>query len=351
MTIKFRFVWVDDHVERAQGFIGGLNGTLRQTAVETNLEVVAVTKTLFDDLSQKASDWVSSTPDLIMLDHNFSKVAQRMFDLHGSALAHLLRIQLPKTPIVCVSGQQINSDQFNIEDLSEYTYIFDVNQINSEENLERLFAIARDFKLLCFPEKKPVRQALIEVLLPPEIDKLSLLSVLPEEFEGTFVHGTSPHRMARWVLNILMRRPGFLCDPLEVATFLGLNEAAFVRKVKHHFEPARYKGPFATDTNPLWWASALTDVLYQVLPQQMALSPSVAGRQFADILEEDFSRCGVTNEHTPAPDVVAYTDPTKSERRAVRSSHTIPLSEEASSVLGFSTRLRIRKERRGAGVG
>jgi hypothetical protein len=250
-----------------------------------------------------------------------------------------------------VSGQQINSDQFNIEDLSEYTYIFDVNQINREENLERLFSIARDFNLLCFPEKKPVRQALIEVLLPPETDKLSLLSVLPEEFEGTFVHGTSPHRMARWVLNILMRRPGFLCDPLEAATFLGLNEVAFAGKVKHHFEPARYKGPFATDTNPLWWASALTDVLYQVLPQQMALSPSGAGRQFAGIVEADFSRCGVTNEHTPAPDVVAFTDPTKSERRAVRSSHTIPLSDEASSILGFSTRLRIRNERRGASVG
>lgn len=351
MTIKFLFIWVDDHVERAQGFIGGLNGSLRKTPIETNLEVVPVTKTLFDDLSQKASDWISNPPDMIMLDHDFSKVTQRMFDIRGSALAHLLRIQLPKTPIVCMSGQKINSDQFNIEDLSEYTYIFDVNQINSEENLERLFSIASDFNLLCFPGKNAVRQALVEVLLPPEADKLSLLSILPEEFEGTFVHGMSPHRMARWVLNIFMRRPGFLCDSLEAATMLGLNEAAFFGKVKHQFEPALYKGPFATETRPLWWASALTDVLYEVLPQHMALSPTSAGRQFAGITEEDFSRCGVTNEHTPAPDVVAYTDATKSERRAVRHGFTIPLSEEASSVLGFSTRLRIRNERRGAAVG
>ncbi len=351
MSIKFRFVWVDDRIERAQDFIGGLNGSLRKNPVETDLEVVAVTTTVFDDLSQKASEWILDPPDLIMLDHDFSKVGKRMFALSGSALAHLLRIQLPRTPIVCMSGQKINSDQFNIEDLSEYTYIFDVNEINGEENLERLFSIANDFNLLCFPEKKAVRQALVDVLLPPESDKPSLLSVLPEEFEGTFVHGTSPHRMARWVLNILMRRPGFLCDSLEVATFLGLNEAAFTNKVQQYFGSARYKGPFATDTKPLWWASALTDVLYEVLPQQMALSPSGAGRQFSGIVEEDFSRCGVTNEHTPAPDVVAYTDSTKTERRAVKSSYTIPLSDEASSILGFSTRLRIRNERRGASIG
>ena len=351
MKHEYRFIWVDDNVERATGYIGGLNGNLRQTPVETKLEVVAVTKTLFDDLSQKALDWISNPPDMIMLDHDFSKVAQRMFDIRGSALAHLLRIQLPKTPIVCMSGQNVNSEDFNIEDLSEYTYIFDVNQINNEENLERLFSIAEDFKLLCFPGKSAVRQALVEALSPPETDKLSLLSVLPEEFEGTFVHGTSPHRMARWVLNIFMRRPGFLCDTLEAATFLGLKQSAFVDKVKHYFEPARYRGPFATDSHPLWWASAISDVLYEKLPNQTALSPTNAGRQFEGISEDDYSRCGVTNEHTPAPDVVAYTDATKFERRAVRHGFTVPLSEEANAVLGFSTRLRIRKERRGAAVG
>lgn len=347
MTIKFQFVWIDDDLERASRFIGGLDGTLCNTPVETKLEVIKVTESLLEDLSKRAEMWMANPPDLIMLDHNFSKVPKRLFELHGSALAHLLRIQLPNTPIVCVSGQDIESDEFNSEDLSEYTYLFDVNAINSEANLERMFAIARDFPLLCFPGKRPVRHLLIDVLQAPVLDRSALLSVVPEEFEGVFVHGTSPHRIARWVLSVLMRRPGFLYDSLEAATFIGLNETAFLSKVKHHFEPASYKGPFATQAHPMWWASALTDALYAALPEHVTLSPQDAGRRFPDIVEEDFSRCGVTNEHTPAPDVVAYVDTTKSSRRAVWHSFTVPLSEEASSVLGFSTRLKIRNDRRG----
>lgn len=348
MTIKFRFVWIDDSPDRASKWTGGLGGSLANTPVETDLEVVEVKESFLADLNQRADEWMTSPPDLIMLDHNFSKVQKRLFGIHGSALAHLLRIQLPNTPIVCVSGQRLDSDDFNTEDISEYTYLFDVNQLQDEANLETLFAIAQDFRLLCFPEKQPVRHALVEVLKAPEADQAALLSILPEEFEGSFVHSTSPHRIARWVLNVLMKRPGFLCDTLEVATLLGLNEAAFLNKIKEQFEPARYKGPFATEARPLWWASSLTDVLYAALPQHVALSPQGAGRSFAGISEADFSRCGVTGEHSPAPDVVAYTDATKSERKAVRHSFAIPLSEEAGSVLGFSTRLRIRNDRRGS---
>lgn len=348
MTIKFNFVWIDDNIRRAAGFVGALDGTLRNTTVETKLEVIEVTQKLLEDLSKRVEEWSVNPPDLIMLDHNFSTVPKRLFDIHGSALAHLIRIQLSSTPIVCVSGQKINSDDFNIEDLSEYTYLFEVNQINSESNLEHLFSIAKDFKLLCFPEKQPVRKALVDILNPPEIDRAPLLSVLPEEFEGEYVHGISPHRMARWILNVLMKHQGFLYDTLETATFLGLSEEAFNKKVKNFFEAARYRGPFATEAHPLWWASSLTDVLYESLPSQAGLQPHDAGRKFEGILEEDFSRCAVTNEHTPAPDVVAYTDATELERRAVRHNYAIPASDNASSVLGFSTRLRIRNNRRGS---
>ena len=348
MTINFRFVWIDDNAERAGSFKGALDGSLRGETVETALEVVQVKETLVPDLSARVEEWTAAPPDLIMLDHNFATVPKRPFDLHGSALAHLLRIRLPHIPIVCLSGQKIESSDFNIEDLSEYTYLFEVVQIDKEENLERLFAIAKDFKQLCFPGQKPIRQSLVEALLAPEADKSALLSVLPEEFEGTYVHATSPHRLARWVLNVLMRRPGFLYDSLETATFLGLEQSAFEKKVKPQFEAARYKGPFATEREPLWWSSALTDALYVALPVHISLPPQEAGRRFSGIEEGDFSRCGVTNEHTPPPDVVAYADAMATERRAVRHSFAIPLSEEASSVLGFSTRLRIRNERRGS---
>lgn len=347
MTIKYHFVWIDDNIKRASGFQGAFDGSLRNNPVETKLEVIEVTDRLLDELNQRVDQWIATPPHVILLDHNFSTVPKRLFDIHGSALAHLLRIRLPEVPMVCVSGQSIKSDEFNIEDLSEYTYLFDVNQINSEANLERLFAIAEDFKLICFPTKQPVRKAIVDALNPPEVDRASLLSILPDEFEGAYLHGVSPHRIARWILNVFMKHQGFLYDTLETATLLGVNEKAFREKIKQRFEPARYKGPFATEANPLWWASAITDVLYHELPDQVALLPQDAGRNFDGILEEDFSRCAVTNEHSPAPDVVAYTDATESERRAVRHSFAIEASDNASSLLGFATRLRIRNPRRG----
>lgn len=347
MTVKLNCVWVDDKADRAASFVGALDGTLRGQQVETKLEVVAITEDLAVNLDRLVEQWTVSPPDLLMLDHDFSKVPKRLFDMHGSALAHLLRIRLSNTPIVCVSGQSINSDEFSVEDLSEYTYLFDINEVHNEKNLERLFAIAVDFKLLCFPAKQAVRQALVDVLNPPDIDRTPLLNILPDEFEGTYVHSASPHRIARWVLNVLMNHQGFLYNALEAATFIGVTEAAFLSKIKANFNGALYQGPFATEATPLWWASALTNCLYSALPQHTNLAPAEAGRKFEGITEDDFSRCAVTNEHTPAPDVVAYTDATESERRAVRHPFTVPVSSDASAVFGFSTRLRIRNSRRG----
>ena len=347
MSKKFNFVWIDDTPERARGYEGALGVTLRGEHIDADLEVFAVEDGFMDALNKKAEAWVKVPPSLIMIDHSFTKVQNRVFGIHGSALAHLLRLQLPKIPMVCVSAQNLDTDDFNAEDISEYTYMFDVNKLNNEDKQEILFSIAHDFPRLLFPEKQGVRAPFVESLQAPEADKAALLSVLPEEFEGTFRHSTSPHRLASWVLNVLMRRPGFLSDALEVATMIGLTESAFKEKACKYFESALYKGPFATERAPRWWTSSINDALYDAVPDQVALLPTEAGRHLPDITEDDFSRCAVTGEHSPPPDVVAYTDATESDRRAVRYIHTEPLSDEASSLLGFTTRLKIRNARRG----
>lgn len=347
MNEKLQFVWIDDSPDRARGFEGALGVTLRGEHIEADLEVFAVEEGFIDDLGKKADEWSNASPALVMIDHSFTKVQKRAFGIHGSALAHLLRLQLPSIPMVCVSAQKLDTDDFSAEDISEYTYMFDVNKLNAEDEQELLFSIARDFPRLLFPEKKGVRVPFVDALQAPEADKASLLSVLPEEFEGTFRHSTSPHRLASWVLNVLMKRPGFLSDPLEAATMLGLTQAAFQEKVSQFFDSALYKGPFATERRPLWWTSAINDALYDVVPEHLALLPSEAGRQLPHVTEKDYSRCAVSGEHSPPPDVVAFTDATESERCAVRYSFTEPLSEEAGSVLGFTTRLKIRNARRG----
>lgn len=350
VTEQFKFVWIDDSPERANNFVGGLGVTLRDAPVDADLEVFGITDGFINDVGARAREWAQDPPALIMIDHSFTKVQNRAFGIHGSALAHLLRLQLPRVPMVCVSAQNLNTDDFSAEDISEYTYMFDVTRLHDEASLETLFAIAKDFPLLLFADKQGARAPLVNVLLAPPSDRAALLSVLPEEFEGTFRHSTSPHRLARWILNVLMTRPGFLCDSLEAATMLGLQESAFIDKAARHFDTARYKGPFATDRRPLWWVSALPDALYDALPEHVALLPIEAGRRLPEITKDDYSRCAISDEHSPPPDVVAFTDATENERRAVRHVHTEPLSEEASSLLGFSTRLKIRNVRRGGEV-
>jgi hypothetical protein len=213
--------------------------------------------------------------------------------------------------------------------------------------LERLFSIANDFNRICFPEKQAMRGLLIDALGAPDIDRSSLSTILPQEFESHFVHGTSPHRTAKWVLDVLIERPGFLYDGLHTATLLGLSKSAFTQKVAHLFDEALYKGPFATKSQPRWWASLIPDVLYGLLPTHSRLSTQDAGRRLPGVTETDFSICGFTNEHSPAPDVVAFTDDTHSEQLPVRHNFTMPSSDEECALLGFPARLKIRNSRRG----
>ncbi len=349
MTNQFKFVWLDDKPERARAWVNGLHGDLRGNLAEANLEVIAVdNELLLQGLNKQTTEWLSVPPNLIMLDHNFSNVPHRPFELQGSALAHLLRIRLPNIPIVCVSGQTIQSDEFSIEDISEYTDMFEVNTLNTAENLERLFAIAKDFPKLCFESKAAVRGALIVLLKTPIIDRESLLRVLPEEIEDTVIHGSSPHRIARWLLNVFMKRPGFLFDELEAATFVGLKESAFRDKASSIFASARYEGPFATDSKPLWWASAMIDALYCSMPDSTAGSTQIAGRNLPDINVDDYSICAQTGESTPPPDVVAYVDAANRERSAVSRRFTEFVSTETTARLGFPGLLRIRNDRREA---
>jgi hypothetical protein len=345
MTIQQRFVWIDDRVERAEPFRSAFAGSLRNEDAKASLEIVQVNVGVLDALNTRSEQWKQEKPDLFLIDHDFSTAANRPFDLRGSVLAQLLRNQLPFVPMVCVTGQKLNSNKFTTEDLSAYTYLFNLAEITNEDEMEKLFAIAKDFQSICFPETKVSREEIIRVLAPPEVDKPVLQNVLPGEFESEYVHGASPHRIARWILNVLMEKPGFLSDSLDVATYLGLTERAFLEKVKPRFEAARYRGPFWTEAQPRWWTSLIGDVLYGALPETVSIPPREAGRKFEGIVEDDFSRCAYTGDHTPAPDVVAYTDSTKFERKAVRHRFTEPISADASSVLGFSTVLKIRKDR------
>ena len=342
-TKIFDAIWIDDHIGRAQNWQGSLAGPLRGQDVEISLEMFEVTSNLITDITKKLVTWTEKPPSLIIIDQKFTKAGRLPFDLHGSALAHLIRLELPHVPIVCVTAQTIDSADFNMEDLSEYTYLFSIDKLSELEQQERLFSIAEDFSKFCFESKQGVRHLIVQALSAPESDSAALSSVLPDEFESRFVHGTTPHRIAKWVLTVLMQRPGFLWDAMDAGTFLGLTQEGFTR-VSDQFESALYKGPFAIETKPLWWASEIANALYEAVPDHAHLRPVDAGRHLPGVQPDDFSKCVVSGE---TPDVVVYADSSRLSRFPVCLRYSLPLSEEESSVPGFPPRLRLLNERRG----
>jgi hypothetical protein len=339
---RMRFVWIDDQANRNTNWIPHFEAGPDHGDASAEVQMI----TASGDLLTQIQSWVdanaASPPDLFMVDHDLQQaIRQGGLQLKGSSLAHLLRLNLPNTPIVCVSNQSMNSRDFDWEQLSEYTHVFPLSQLNHPEHIELIFAIALDYSRICFGASENVRRDIVNALAPPEADREALFAVLPEEFEAHVEHRTTPHRIARWILNVFMERPGFLLDALGAATQVGLKEEAFVRIAFPLFAEAEYRGPFATAARKLWWASQLTEVLYARLPQEASLPPQLAGRKLPDIAPHDYSVCGVTGESSPPPDVVAYLDEQKRERAAMRSERTEPIG--ADSVLGFAPRLKLRR--------
>ena len=339
---RMRFVWIDDQANRNTNWIPHFEAGPGHSDDSAEVQLITASQDLLTQIQSWVATNAANPPDLFMVDHDLQQaIRQGGLQLKGSSLAHLLRLNLPNTPIVCVSNQSLNSRDFDWEQLSEYTHVFPLSQLNHPEHIELIFAIALDYPKICFGATDNVRRDIVNALVPPEADREALFAVLPEEFEAHVEHQTTPHRIARWILNVFMDRPGFLLDALGAATLVGLKEDAFLRIAPQVFTRAEYLGPFSTAARKLWWASQLSEILYARLPHEVSLPPQLAGRRLPDITPQDYSVCGATGESSPPPDVVAYLDEQKRGRVAMRSERTEPIG--ADSILGFAPRLKLRR--------
>ncbi len=336
---RLRFAWIDDENKKVESFRAAIEGGIgsRGTA---HIEYLPVPKNVLEELAIWAKSVARRPPNLIIVDHIFAK--SHAFGLKGSSVAHLLRNTLPTTPMVCVTAMLERKSAFDQEDLSEYTAV--IGYTDLEEHIETLYAIAQDFRKVV-PKGRTVREHTIAALKPPARDKADLLRILPEEFQNQ-ARPTTPHRIASWIYNVLLDRPGFLYDRLNSATLLGLNEKAFDR-IKPMFERAMYKGPFASLSRPRWWVSAIRKALFHMVDPSVPDAPQLAGRTLPGITEQDFSVCYVSKKSVPPPDAVALTDATRSaQQRVVRREFAVKHPQDPGTMPGFETRLVLRKGRR-----
>ena len=330
---KIRITWFDDDARRVEKFRPVLEHG--RPGARVTLEFVPVKSSALIDLQTWLESAQDHPPDLVIIDHVFAYAPALPFKLQGSSVAHLLRLALASVPMVCVTAKfDKKPDLFDEEDLSEYTALFPFQHLG--QHLESLFAIARDFKKLQV-DTEPLREHVIDCVKAPKWDRERVLQILPEEFRGGKVHTTS-HRVARWIWNAFLYRPGFLYDRLAAATLLGLNEDGF-RKVEDLFTKALYKGVFSTTSEPRWWVSTLLREIYRIAPES-AESSQHLGRKLPGIHTDDFSVCFSTKLATPPPDSVVYVDASPSAKRvAVSRKFSERHPSDQSVAIGFDTKL------------
>lgn len=334
---KLRFVWIDDKTQKVEAYRPAIENRPKESKLSASVCVLQVRSDLLQQLETWADSWQVSPPDLIIIDHIFNLTLP--LQLKGSSVAHLLRGKFPAVPMVCVTARLDSPDAIDQEDLAEYTAIFPYTRL--EDYIEDLFAIARDFRKLRASGAN-VRQHLVSCLQAPARDRHDLLRVLPEEFQNRRP-ATTEHRMARWVYNVLLQRPGFLYDKLNAATLLGLTEAGF-SIVQRKFSKARYQGIFQMESKPRWWVSELRRVLFSIASTSGVDLPQLAGRTLPGIKPQHYSKCYVSKAVEPPPDTVVYVDATSdAERRVVRYEFSAAHPLELGLRPGFEGRLVLKR--------
>jgi hypothetical protein len=323
-----RFTWMDDDQEKVERYRNAIERAELDGFPMAEVDSVIVERNVIDSI--ESLEKYDRPADLIIMDHVFSRARGTSLKLDGASAAHLVREMWPEVPIVCVTAMLPDRPKkLDQEDLSEYVAVYAYGDLADE--LESLFVIARDFKKLR-KQRGEFRRHLLDLLKTPKSERDALTRALPNEFRSQ-THATTQHRVASWILNTFMGRPGFLYDRLRAATLIGLSDHGF-SKVEELFASALYRGPFATTKHPRWWLRVLVDLVYSKAQGSEATTTQLAGRTLPGISPSDHSVCYVNTPTGDVPDVVARLTP-GNELRAVASKHTRRDPEDVASVPGF----------------
>lgn len=332
---KYNFLWFDDDIDKFNKYCDVIKSGVVGSEEKADLELIVVDKDIVGSIEKKVEAGDSVVPDLVIMDHIFTKGTARQIPLQmkGSSLAHLLRGVWPRVPIVCVTaGLSTNTKSFDQDVLSEYTSVF--NYVNLDQHIEELYVIARDYKKINV-DISDLRDNIANLVGVPSSERETFLRALPDEFKNQ-EYSTTEHRISNWIQNVLMKRPGFLYNKIRVATYLGLSEDGF-DKVAPKFEAAKYIGPFATGKNPLWWVSEVQCILFEISNNKTSSISQVVGRELSGVNEQDFSKCYVGELEGDIPDVVARLQSSRTEEYAVCSRHTINDPTDVSVLPGFES--------------
>jgi hypothetical protein len=329
-TKELNLYWLDDESSRFASF----KSLIEDMATDFSLAVKVHPIMVEPDLIEKIESWEKSppepAPDLFMLDHFLQvNLPHRMT---GNTLAHILRRSFTNIPLVSVTAMFAQGCDHSGQDINEYTDVFDYTKLS--ENIEDIFAIARDYRQL----EAVTWDSLVDKLQVPEVERKVLKLAIPQELVREFTP-TKHNQLAHWIRSELLAHPGFLIDELRAATFLGLSVPGF-QKIKASFETALYQGPFTTTKRPLWWQAKLKERLCDLVGEGESGYTQATGRMLAKFEESDLCKCYVSKISDATDFVVAQTYPNKSWH-AVREQYTAQNPDSFSPLPGFDQLLII----------
>jgi hypothetical protein len=306
--MSLQFYWVDDQRDKFQAVKNPVERPRGKKTKQAEVEFLDASQN--EDLLVLIAQWAAKPkPDLIMLDHVFSKTGRKnLYRIAGSTVAHILRRTWSDVPMVCVTGMlenpSLRKKHSDRDSENQYLELFQYETLLAR--VDELYVIANDFKKVVKANLSSGNDV-AKFLNVPANDKNIFVSSLPYEFQLS-ADASTPHRISRWILQVLMHYPGFLYSELRTATMLGLSLEGFT-KVKDEFKAAAYKGPFAKKDNPLWWVDRVREILFKKVSAEAPSYSWLAGRFLKGIGPGDYSVCHINKEKRDIPDTVAQLYP------------------------------------------
>ncbi|MCL5962684.1 MAG: response regulator [Chloroflexi bacterium] len=303
MKPKVRVLWIDDDPSR--------------TAEAMNLcsSHLVVDMLRPEQLESKLSGGLTirPEPDIFLVDYylnQYANVDEHKYAYYGLTIAAQIREHYPEYPIYLVTEHATENGEAKLDEWRQAAKAsFDriltlkIVQRSGQSVLYNDALYYRSIREL--PRGDP--KQLLTLLKPTDAeseDRLRL--ILPSELrnglgrQGSAASGGNAVTFARWLREVLLAVPGFLYDDLHTSTHLGMALERF-SELSDRFKQARYSGIFARTCEPLWWVSALDNILFSSRKARKAVgsrpwevAPAVFG-----IPDQERSKCAVCGAFHP----------------------------------------------------
>lgn len=284
----------------------------------------------------------------VVMDYQLTKVGEKGQMAFGTTWASEIRAAHPTIPIIGISHErQGDIPQFR---LASFLAFFQREQLmGPNPPFEDISALLSGYSQVCDALRNQDNQSGVDLMVrlinPPATVADLIRAVIPPALRGQWDE-ESPHVAGRWMWHAFQGLPGFLLDELGLATHLGLNLNGLLR-VCSKFDPARYRGAFASDGRPRWWLGAIREIFDKIVGAPIVGQVSHARQDLLKAARVKFAERGALLSHAygrkdsgEIPDCVAYSDDLREEgnRVQVLCEDTYVDDRDANPAFGFEAR-------------